>query len=386
MCIFAPKLCGMEKIQMVDLKAQYARIKPEVDAAIQQVIDSTAFINGPAVGEFQRDLETYLNCRHVIPCANGTDALQIAMMALGFKPGDEVITASFTYVATAEVIALLGLKPVLVDVHPETFNIDPDAIEKAITDKTVAIVPVHLFGQCAPMEQILDIAKRHNIHVIEDTAQAIGADYTFADGTVRKAGTMGTIGATSFFPSKNLGCYGDGGAIFTQNDDLAAKIRMIANHGQRVRYYHDEIGVNSRLDTIQAAILKVKLKQLDMYAANRNKLAAAYDEAFSKLPFLKIPARVNNSTHVFHQYTLQVQGVDRDALKEYLESHQVPAMIYYPVPLHLQKAYLDPRYTEGAFPVTEQLCAAVISLPMHTEMQPDQLEHIIQTVSSFQSA
>jgi dTDP-4-amino-4,6-dideoxygalactose transaminase len=376
----------MEKIQMVDLKAQYARIKPEVDAAIQQVIDSTAFINGPAVGEFQRDLETYLNCRHVIPCANGTDALQIAMMALGFKPGDEVITASFTYVATAEVIALLGLKPVLVDVHPETFNIDPDAIEKAITDKTVAIVPVHLFGQCAPMEQILDIAKRHNIHVIEDTAQAIGADYTFADGTVRKAGTMGTIGATSFFPSKNLGCYGDGGAIFTQNDDLAAKIRMIANHGQRVRYYHDEIGVNSRLDTIQAAILKVKLKQLDMYAANRNKLAAAYDEAFSKLPFLKIPARVNNSTHVFHQYTLQVQGVDRDALKEYLESHQLPAMIYYPVPLHMQKAYLDPRYTEGAFPVTEQLCAAVISLPMHTEMQPDQLEHIIQTVSSFQSA
>jgi len=386
LCIFAPKLCGMEKIQMVDLKAQYARIKPEVDAAIQQVIDSTAFINGPAVGEFQRDLETYLNCRHVIPCANGTDALQIAMMALGFKPGDEVITASFTYVATAEVIALLGLKPVLVDVHPETFNIDPDAIEKAITDKTVAIVPVHLFGQCAPMEQILDITKRHNIHVIEDTAQAIGADYTFADGTVRKAGTMGTIGATSFFPSKNLGCYGDGGAIFTQNDDLAAKIRMIANHGQRVRYYHDEIGVNSRLDTIQAAILKVKLKQLDMYAANRNKLAAAYDEAFSKLPFLKIPARVNNSTHVFHQYTLQVQGVDRDALKEYLESHQVPAMIYYPVPLHMQKAYLDPRYTEGAFPVTEQLCAAVISLPMHTEMQPDQLEHIIQTVSSFQSA
>lgn len=386
MCIFAPKLCGMEKIQMVDLKAQYARIKPEVDAAIQQVIDSTAFINGPAVGEFQRDLETYLNCRHVIPCANGTDALQIAMMALGFKPGDEVITASFTYVATAEVIALLGLKPVLVDVHPETFNIDPDAIEKAITDKTVAIVPVHLFGQCAPMEQILDIAKRHNIHVIEDTAQAIGADYTFADGTVRKAGTMGTIGATSFFPSKNLGCYGDGGAIFTQNDDLAAKIRMIANHGQRVRYYHDEIGVNSRLDTIQAAILKVKLKQLDMYAANRNKLAASYDEAFSKLPFLKIPARVNNSTHVFHQYTLQVQGVDRYALKEYLESHQVPAMIYYPVPLHMQKAYLDPRYTEGAFPVTEQLCAAVISLPMHTEMQPDQLAHIIQTVSSFQSA
>jgi UDP-2-acetamido-2-deoxy-ribo-hexuluronate aminotransferase len=386
LCIFAPKLCGMEKIQMVDLKAQYARIKPEVDAAIQQVIDTTAFINGPAVGEFQRNLETYLNCRNVIPCANGTDALQIAMMALGFKPGDEVITASFTYVATAEVIALLGLKPVLVDVNPETFNIDPYAIEKAITDKTVAIVPVHLFGQCAPMEQILDIAKRHNIHVIEDTAQAIGADYTFADGTVKKAGTMGTIGATSFFPSKNLGCYGDGGAIFTQDDTLAAKIRMIANHGQRVRYYHDEIGVNSRLDTIQAAILNVKLKQLDTYAANRNKLAAAYDEAFSKLPFLKIPSRVKNSTHVFHQYTLQVQGINRDALKEYLEANNVPAMIYYPVPLHMQKAYLDPRYTEGVFPVTEQLCASVISLPMHTEMQSDQLAHIIQTVSSFQSA
>ena len=386
MCIFAPNFCRMDKIQMVDLKAQYMQIKPEVDAAIQQVIDATAFINGPAVGEFQRDLEAYLDCRNVIPCANGTDALQIAMMALGFKPGDEVITASFTYVATAEVIALLGLKPVLVDVNPETFNIDPEAIEKAITDKTVAIVPVHLFGQCAPMEAILDIAKRHNIYVIEDTAQAIGADYTFADGTVKKAGTMGTIGATSFFPSKNLGCYGDGGAIFTQDDALAAKIRMIANHGQRVRYYHDEIGVNSRLDTIQAAILKVKLKELDTYASNRRKLADAYDEAFSKLPFLKVPARVNNSTHVFHQYTLQVQGINRDVLKEYLESHQVPAMIYYPVPLHMQKAYLDPRYTEGAFPVTEQLCASVISLPMHTEMQANQLAHIIHTVSSFQSA
>lgn len=371
---------------MVDLKAQYKRIKPEVDAAIQQVIDATAFINGPAVGEFQRNLEAYLGCRNVIPCANGTDALQIAMMALGFKPGDEVITASFTYVATAEVIGLLGLKPVLVDVNPDTFNIDPEAIERAITDKTVAIVPVHLFGQCAPLEQILDIAERHSIYVIEDTAQAIGADYTFADGTVKKAGTMGTIGATSFFPSKNLGCYGDGGAIFTQDDDLAARLRMIANHGQRIRYYHDEIGVNSRLDSIQAAVLNIKLKQLDTYAANRNILATAYDEAFSKLPFLKIPSRINNSTHVFHQYTLQVKGINRDALKEYLEANNVPAMIYYPVPLHMQKAYLDPRYTEGTFPVTEQLCNSVISLPMHTEMQPDQLAHIIQTVSSFQSA
>ena len=374
------------KIEMVDLKGQYAKIQNEIDNAILQSIRSANFINGPAVSEFSKNLSEYLGGAYVIPCANGTDALQIAMMALALEPGDEVIIPSFTYVATAEVIGLLGLIPVMVDVDPFYFNITCENIEKAITSKTKAIVPVHLFGQCAPMEEILDIAKRHNIYVIEDTAQAIGADYTFADGTVKKAGTMGTIGATSFFPSKNLGCYGDGGAIFTQDDALAAKIRMIANHGQRVRYYHDEIGVNSRLDTIQAAILKVKLKELDTYASNRRKLADAYDEAFSKLPFLKVPARVNNSTHVFHQYTLQVQGINRDVLKEYLESHHVPAMIYYPVPLHMQKAYLDPRYTEGAFPVTEQLCASVISLPMHTEMQVDQLAHIIHTVSSFQSA
>lgn len=368
---------------MVDLKAQYLRIKPEVDKAIQEVIDNTTFINGPAVSSFQQDLEAYLGCKHVIPCANGTDALQIAMMALGFKPGDEVITASFTYVATAEVIALLGLKPVLVDVDPETFNIDPEAVERAITPKTVAIVPVHLFGQCAPMERLMEIAQKHNIHVIEDTAQAIGAEYTFSDGTVRKAGTIGTIGATSFFPSKNLGCYGDGGAIFTQDDALAAKIRMIANHGQRVRYYHDEIGVNSRLDSVQAAILKVKLKELDRYAASRNQLADAYDKAFGATGKLIVPKRYPNSTHVFHQYTLQAVGVNRDEMKAYLEKHDVPAMIYYPVPLHMQKAYIDPRYKAGDFPVTEKLCASVISLPMHTEMQNDQLQHIIQTVLAF---
>jgi dTDP-4-amino-4,6-dideoxygalactose transaminase len=373
----------MDKIQMVDLKAQYNRIKSEVDVAIQEVIDTTTFINGPAVGAFQKDLEQYLHCDHVIPCANGTDALQIAMMALGYKPGDEVITASFTYVATAEVIALLGLKPVLVDVDPKTFNIDPEAVEKAITDKTVAIVPVHLFGQCAPMERLMEIAKKHNIDIIEDTAQAIGAEYTFSDGSVKKAGTIGRVGATSFFPSKNLGCYGDGGAIFTQDEQLAAKIRMIANHGQRVRYYHDEIGVNSRLDSIQAAILRVKLRELDQYALRRNQLADAYDAAFGNSGKLITPVRSANSTHVFHQYTLLTNGVSRDEMKEFLESKGVPAMIYYPVPLHMQKAYLDPRYKQGDFPVTEDLCARVVSLPMHTEMQDDQLQHIISTVNQF---
>jgi len=368
---------------MVDLKAQYQHIKAEVDAAIGEVISNTTFINGPAVGEFQKDLEKYLQVKHVIPCANGTDALQIAMMGLGFKPGDEVITASFTYVATAEVIALLGLKPVLVDVDPLTFNIDPVAVEKAITDKTVAIVPVHLFGQCSDMEAIMDIAKRHNIHVIEDTAQAIGAEYTFKDGTRKKAGTIGIIGATSFFPSKNLGCYGDGGALFTTDDELAAKIRMIANHGQRVRYYHDEIGVNSRLDTIQAAVLKIKLKSLDNYAAARNKLANAYDTAFAVTDKLITPKRFANSTHVFHQYTLQTNGIDRKEIISFLEANQIPAMIYYPVPLHMQKAYLDERYKPGDFPVTEKLCATVFSLPMHTEMREDQLAHIIKTVLEF---
>jgi dTDP-4-amino-4,6-dideoxygalactose transaminase len=373
----------MKPIQMVDLKRQYEKIKLEVDAGIHEVINQTAFINGPAVKHFQHDLEQYLSVKHVIPCANGTDALQIAMMALGFKPGDEVITASFTYVATAEVIALLGLTPVLVDVNPDTFNIDPDAVEKAITDKTVAIVPVHLFGQCADMDRIMAIAHKHGIAVIEDTAQALGADYTSADGTVKKAGTIGTIGCTSFFPSKNLGCYGDGGAIFTNDDQLADKLRMIANHGQSVRYYHDEIGVNSRLDSIQAAVLKVKLRFLDEYANARRRLADAYDRAFAHSSQLKTPYRDERSSHVFHQYTLQCEGVDRDDLKQHLENCGVPAMIYYPVPLHLQKAYKSESYGEGAFPVTEELCRKVISLPMHTEMDDDQLELIIKSVIEF---
>lgn len=368
---------------MVDLKAQYDHIKNEVDKGIQEVLDTTTFINGPAVGTFQNNLESYLGVKHVIPCANGTDALQIAMMALGFKPGDEVITASFTYVATAEVIALLGLKPVLVDVDPDTFGIDISAIEQAITDKTVAIVPVHLFGQCANMEAIMDVAKRHKLYVIEDTAQAIGADYTFSDGRKAKAGTIGTIGATSFFPSKNLGCYGDGGALFTNDDALADSMRVIANHGQKIRYYHDSVGVNSRLDSIQAAILNVKLPHLDSYAHARRKLADAYDAAFGHSSKLIIPKRAADSTHVFHQYTLQCKGISRDEMKKFLESHDVPAMIYYPVPLHMQKAYSDPRYKVGDFPVTEHLCEVVISLPMHTEMQDDQLNHIIQTVNQF---
>lgn len=368
---------------MVDLKAQYNRIKSEVDRAIQDVIDNTAFINGPEVGAFANDLQNYLGVKHVIPCANGTDALQIAMMALGFKPGDEVITASFTYVATAEVIALLGLKPVLVDVHPDTFNLNVEAVEAAITDKTVAIVPVHLFGQCADMEPLLALAQKHNLHIIEDTAQAIGSEYTFSNGSSAFAGTMGSIGATSFFPSKNLGCFGDGGALFTNNDEYAAAMRMIANHGQRVRYYHDSIGVNSRLDTIQAAVLRIKLRYLNEYSSARRSLADAYDAAFGDSGSLVVPFRAASSTHVFHQYTMLCKGISRDALKEHLEANGIPAMVYYPVPLHMQKAYTDPRYNAGDFPVTEQLCREVISLPMHTEMQEDQLQHIIQTVKAF---
>ncbi len=373
---------------MVDLKSQYEKIKTAVDAAIHTVIDNTTFINGPEVKAFQADLEKYLNVKHVIPCANGTDALQIAMMALDLKPGDEVITADFTYVATAEVIALLGLKPVLVDVIPDTFDIDVKAIEKAITSKTKAIVPVHLFGQCANMEAVMEIAKKHNLFVIEDVAQAIGADYTFSNGTKQKAGTIGTVGCTSFFPSKNLGCYGDGGAMYTNDDELAKKIRMIANHGQSVQYVHDSIGVNSRLDSIQAAILGIKLKQLDNYAAARNRAADYYDKAFANNPKIKTPAKVKNSTHVFHQYTFQIVGVDspesyRGKLREFLASKDIPAMIYYPIPLHLQKAYLDPRYKEGDFPVTEKLCASVLSLPMHTELDEETLKYITENVLEF---
>lgn len=373
-------MISTKKIQMVDLKGQYEKIRDEVNAGIQQVIDSTAFINGPAVKEFQAAMENYLQVKHVIPCANGTDALQIAMMALDLKPGDEVITASFTYVATAEVIGLLGLTPVLVDVDPDTFNIDVACIERAITPKTKAIVPVHLFGQCADMEGIMRLAKKHNLAVIEDVAQAIGADYTFADGRTAKAGTIGTIGCTSFFPSKNLGCYGDGGALYTNSDELAKKIRMIAHHGQSVQYVHDVLGVNSRLDTIQAAVLKAKLPHLDEYAAARRKAADHYDRAFANHPKLKIPVRSASSTHVFHQYTLQLQGVDRTALREALAQRGIPAMIYYPIPLHMQKAFASDRFKAGDFPVTEHLCSCVLSLPMHTELDEETLGFISSTL------
>ncbi len=373
----------MKKINMVDLKGQYDKIKEEIDQAILKVVESTAFINGPEVKNFQQDLEKYLGVKHVIPCANGTDALQVSMMALGLKPGDEVIAPSFTFVATAEVIALLGLTPVLVDVDPDTFNIDPKAIEKAITPKTKAIVPVHLFGQCSDMDLIMDIANKHHLFVIEDNCQAIGADFISSNGSRKKAGTIGHIGCTSFFPSKNLGCYGDGGAIFTNDDQLAEKIRIVVNHGMTVRYYHDLIGVNSRLDSIQAAILKIKLKHLDEYAAARNKAASYYDSAFANNPKLKTPVRFNKSTHVFHQYTLVTNGFDRNKLPEYLQEKGIPAMIYYPVPMHLQKAYLDPRYKDGDFPVTEKLSKSVVSLPMHTELGEEQLKHITSSVLEF---
>jgi UDP-2-acetamido-2-deoxy-ribo-hexuluronate aminotransferase len=373
----------MRKIQMVDLKSQYEKIKEEIDSAILNVIESTAFINGPEVKNFQQDLEKYLGVKHVIPCANGTDALQVSMMALNLKPGDEIIAPSFTFVATAEVIALLGLTPVLVDADPETFNIDPKAIERAITPKTRAIVPVHLFGQCADMDAIMEIAAKHNLTVIEDTCQAIGADFISKDGSKKKAGTIGHIGCTSFFPSKNLGCYGDGGAIFTNDDAIAEKIRIIVNHGMTVRYYHDLIGVNSRLDSIQAVILKIKLKRLDEYAAARNKAAAYYDNAFKGISKLKTPARFNKSTHVFHQYTLLTNGFDRAKLIEFLNERGIPAMIYYPVPMHMQKAYQDPRYKVGDFPVTEALAASVMSLPMHTELDEEQLKHITSSILEF---
>ncbi|HQI45111.1 MAG TPA: DegT/DnrJ/EryC1/StrS family aminotransferase [Bacteroidales bacterium] len=373
----------MKKINMVDLKGQYDKIKEEIDQAILKVVESTAFINGPEVKNFQQDLEKYLGVKHVIPCANGTDALQVSMMALGLKPGDEVIAPSFTFVATAEVIALLGLTPVLVDVDPHTFNIDPKAIEKAITPKTKAIVPVHLFGQCSDMDLIMDIANKHHLFVIEDNCQAIGADFISSNGSRKKAGTIGHVGCTSFFPSKNLGCYGDGGAIFTNDDQLAEKIRIVVNHGMTIRYYHDMIGVNSRLDSIQAAILKVKLKHLDEYAAARNKAASYYDSAFANNPKLKTPVRFNKSTHVFHQYTLVTNGFDRNKLPEFLQEKGIPAMIYYPVPMHLQKAYLDPRYKDGDFPVTEKLSKSVVSLPMHTELDEEQLKHITTSVLEF---
>lgn len=373
----------MRQIQMVDLKSQYEKIQNEIDAAVLDVIGSTQYINGSEVKNFQADLEKYLGVKHVIPCGNGTDALQVAMMALDLKPGDEVITTSFTFVATVEVIALLGLTPVLVDVLPDTFNIDPESVKKAITPKTKAIVPVHLFGQCANMEPLLELAKEHHLHIIEDNAQAIGADYIFKDGSRQKAGTLGTIGCTSFFPSKNLGCYGDGGAVFTNDDELAQKLRVIVNHGMEVRYYHDSIGVNSRLDSLQAAILRIKLKHLDEYAAARNEAASYYDKAFADHPRITTPARSNFSTHVFHQYTLVIENLDQFALQKFMGEKGIPAMIYYPVPMHMQKAYQDPRYKEGDFPVTEKLSKTVISLPMHTELDEEQLKHITDSLLQY---
>jgi dTDP-4-amino-4,6-dideoxygalactose transaminase len=366
----------MRKIQMVDLQNQYQEIKEEINQSIQDILTECTFINGPSVKQFQSNLEKYLDVKHVIPCGNGTDALQVALMALDLKPGDEVITTTFTFIATAEVIALLQLTPVLVDVDADTFNIDIEAVKKAITSKTKAIIPVHLFGQCAHMEDLLKIADSHHLYVIEDACQAIGADYCFSNGTRKKAGTIGTIGCTSFFPSKNLGCYGDGGAIFTQSDNLAKKMRGIVNHGMFVRYYHDLVGVNSRLDSLQAAILDIKLKHLDAYIQKRNHAAAFYNQAFANHLNLKTPVIADYTNHVFHQYTLVLQGVDRDKVITYMQDKGIPVMIYYPVPLHLQKAYQDPRYVPGVFPVSESLASQVISLPMHTELDNEQLHYI----------
>jgi dTDP-4-amino-4,6-dideoxygalactose transaminase len=373
----------MRKIQMVDTKTQYLAIKEEVDAAIHEVLDSAAYINGKAVKDFSQHLATYLDVQHVIPCANGTDALQIAMMALGLQPGDEVITPSFTYIATTEVVALLNLKPVFVDVDPVTYCMDIESLKKAITPKTKAIVPVHLYGQAAPMEEILAIAKQHNIYVIEDNAQAIGCDYTFSDGTKKKTGTMGHIGATSFYPSKNLGAFGDGGALFTNDAVLANKMSMIANHGQSERYYHDVVGCNSRLDSIQAAILNIKLKHLNEYNAARQELAAYYSKGFAAIEQIVTPATASYTTHVFHQYTMQLKNVDREKFIAHLSAKDIPCMIYYPVPGHLQKMFGDQNKTTWDLPVTDSLTPCVCSLPIHTEMDEAQLAYIVEGVQSF---
>lgn len=373
----------MRAIQMVDLKQQYANIKKDVDAAIQEVIDSAAFINGKAVTDFSAKLAEYLDIPYVIPCANGTDALQIAMMALDLQPGDEVITPSFTYIATTEVIALLKLKPVFVEVDRKTFCIDPAAIEKAITPKTRAIVPVHMFGHCAPMEEIMAIAEKHKLYVIEDNAQSIGSDYTYSNGAKKKAGTIGTIGTTSFFPSKNLGCYGDGGAIFSNNETLANRLKMIANHGQSKRYYHDIVGCNSRLDSMQAAVLNVKIGLLDKYIDARRKAADYYDKAFAGNARITTPYRAPYSKHVFHQYTLVLDGVDRDGLNQFLAQHNIPSMIYYPVPAHRQKMFEAFGGASYDLPITDWLTERVISLPMHTELDDQQLQYITTKVLEF---
>lgn len=373
----------MESIQMVDLHGQYLKIKNEIDLAIQRVLDSAAFVKSPEIKLFQDELANYLGINHVVACANGTDALQIALMALELKPGDEVITPTFTFIATVEVIALLGYKPVLVDVDPYTFLMDIEQVKKSITSRTKAIIPVHLFGQCADMEALMKLSTDYNIPVIEDNAQAIGADFNFRSGKQKKAGAIGQTGCTSFFPSKSLGCYGDGGAMFTENEKLADQLATIANHGMKKRYYHDFIGLNSRLDSLQAAILRVKLKYLDEYNQARQKVAAKYDIAFSKHPNIHIPERVNNSTHIFHQYTLKLENVDRNKLKNFMQDHNIPTSIYYPVPLHLQKAFLFLGYKEGDFPVSEDLCQKVLSLPIHTELNDEQINYICDTLLKF---
>ena len=373
----------MKPIQMVDLKGQYDKIKEDVNAGIQECLDTTAFINGPAVKEFQKNFEQYLGVKHVIPCANGTDALQIAMMALDLQPDDEVLCPAFTYVATAEVIGLLGLKPVMTDVMPDTFCIETNDLEKYLTPKTKAIVPVHLYGQSADMEKIMAFAEKHHLFVIEDNAQAIGSDYTFSNGEKKKTGTVGHIGCTSFFPSKNLGCYGDGGALMTNDDELANKIRMIANHGQEKKYYHKVLGCNSRLDTIQAAVLKVKLKYLDEYSNARNEMASYYDENLKNIEGLEIPVRAPYSNHVFHQYTLKVKNGKRDQLQKYLADKNIPSMIYYPLPLYKQEAFKQYVPEGFSLPVTEQLCKDVISLPIHTEFDKDSSDRVISEIKNF---
>ena len=368
---------------MVDLAGQYLRIKKEIDTAIQGVIDSTAFIKGPDVKSFEEELAAWLQAGWVISCGNCTDALQIALMSLDLKPGDEVITTPFSFISTIEVIRLLKLKPVLVDIRPDTFNIDETLIEKEISEHTRAIIPVHLFGQCANMETVLKIAGQHKIHVIEDAAQSIGTDYIFSDGSQKKAGTIGIIGCTSFFPTKNLSCYGDGGALITNDEKLAQKLRSLVNHGQTKKYYYEMVGVNSRLDTLQAAILRVKLKHLREYNNSRIKAAEFYDKALSTFLQVRIPTRVNWSTHIFHQYTLTLNGLNRDGLMDYLKKKQIPSMVYYPLPFHLQKAFLDMNYKEGDFPVAEEMSKKVLSLPMHTELDEEQLTYITQHVINY---
>ena len=368
---------------MVDLITQLDKIKPSIDKVINEVITTAQFINGPEVKAFQIELQEYLGVKHVIPCANGTDALQIALMSLDLKPGDEVITPSFTYIATTEVIALLGLKPVFVEVDKDTFCIDPASVENAITDKTKAIVPVHLYGQASNMNEIMTIAEKHDLKVIEDNAQAIGSEYTLSNGSSVKTGTIGDIGCTSFFPSKNLGCFGDGGAICTNNDELASKMRMIANHGQSKRYHHDMVGCNSRLDNLQAGVLRIKLRELDSYLNSRRKAASYYDKVFENIESIKTPVRSKESRHVFHQYTLTLEGINRDELHHFLADHDVPSMIYYPIPAHKQKMFASFGSEDSELPITDWLTERVISLPMHTELEKEQLEHITNSVLEF---